>query len=238
MRVDRAPTGASDEHGVTLVELLITMSIMGVVMAMAGAGLISMSRASKTNTDRSLVNANLRLAMERVARDARAANPIDVQCTPAVTPCSPLPVITYDTQIAFSVFCNPGISSDCPASGLRAVVYRVANNVFEYSYDGSSFRPLLTPDPDASAVAKAQNAVVNTASEPVFTYIKADGSELKTKDDPATPGDDTQLPEKFRDCTRAVRIHLKVVTENGQSANPADLSTTVNLRNYNEVSNC
>ncbi|HUQ40452.1 MAG TPA: type II secretion system protein [Acidimicrobiales bacterium] len=211
-----------DQRGLTMVELLITMSLMGVVMAMAGAGLINMSKAAKTNQDRSESNAAIRLALERIARDVRAANPIDVQT----------PVSLYDSQIKFSVFCNPATSADCPASGLRLVTYRVLNNALEYSYNGGAFRSLLKPDAATGPLTSRQFAVVNVAAEPVFTYLKSNLAPLITQ------GTDAALPEKFRDCAQTIRIRLRVITENGNTRTPAELRTVVALRNFNEVSNC
>jgi prepilin-type N-terminal cleavage/methylation domain-containing protein len=212
-------SGLTDESGFTMVELIITMAVMSVFIAMAGVSLINMSKAARTTDNRSTVNDAARQALEAVSRNVRAANPIDAQD----------PVTLYATGMSFEVYCSsPGVGS-CPATSLRKLDYRVANNVLSVSTNGGAYQQILGPIAQTAipgfTVAQRQYAIVNSATEPVFTFFKRDGS---------TPISSQQ----FHDCTKYVTIRLKVITETGNTKTPADLSTTVTLRNYNEVSNC
>lgn len=212
---------ADDEAGFNVLELLIVMALLGIVMSLVAVSLINVTGASRSTEERSFADTQLRNAVEQVARDIRAANPIDAQT----------PVSLYDTQIAFEIFCTGG--AGCGANQLRQVVYRVVSNRLEVSRGGAAFVPILEPSATSGLpVTSRQYAVVNPASEPVFTYLREDGTALETG------GADPDPPERFRDCTRAVRIHLKMITEPGNTRAPADLTTTVTLRNFNEVSAC
>lgn len=213
----------------TMVELAITMGILSLVLAMAGVSLISMSRAARTTENRSAANDATRQALEQMSRNVRAANPIDVLGT----------VEEYATTMSFEVFCTPISVGTCPNSGLRKLVYAVSGNALTESINGGTagdldgpgnngrFRQVLGPIPQSAgfAVSERQYAIVNSPTEPVFTYFKRDGNP------PATP-------QQYHDCTKYVTVRLKVITETLNTRTPADLSTTVTLRNYNEVSNC
>ena len=218
---ERFRVRADDEAGFNVLELLIVMALLGVVMSLVGAGFINMTQATRSTEERSRADTELRNAVEALARDIRAANPIDVQT----------PVSLYDTQISFEIYCaTPG--GTCTADNLRQKVYRVVSNRLEVSVAGGAFRQVLGPSLTSGLpITSRQFAIVNSAAEPVFTYLKADGTAI------ATGGADPAPPQRFRDCTRAVRIHLKMISEPG-NPRPMDLTTTVTLRNFNEVSAC
>ena len=222
------------EGGFTLVELLIVMALLAVVMSLAATGLFSINDATRSSEEKSFADTRLRETIEMMARDIRASNPIDVQTVPqpcTSPPCPQAPVSVYDRQISFEVFCTP-VGGTCGSDNLRQIVYRVVSSRLELS-EGGAFRTVLGPSATSSLpVAARQFAIVNTASEPVFTYLRDDGSVL------ATGGLSPAPAERFRDCTQAVRIHLRMITEPGNTRAPADLTTTVTLRNFNEVTGC
>ena len=229
--------GREKDAGFTVLELLIVMGLLAVVMSLVGASLISMTQTTRSTEERSFADTELRNAVEQMARDIRAANPIDVQtCTesvhvPVLVPSCTTEVVIYEKQISFEIFCTTGAT--CGTDNLRQVVYRVVSNRLEVSRGGAAFQTLLGPSEGSSLpVAMRQFAIVNSESEPVFTYLRADRTELATEGANAAP------EERFRDCTRAVRIHLKMITEPGNTRAPADLTTTVALRNFNEVTGC
>lgn len=213
----------AQEQGFTVLELLIVMAILGVVLALAAVGLTNLTGATRAAEEKAFADTRLRESVEALARDIRAANPIDVQS----------PVSLYDNQITFKVFCSPAGAGTCSASSLRQITYRLTANRLEVSRGGGAFVTLLGPAETGSLpVAARQFALVNSSSQPVFTYIRADGTPLPTGGVSPAPA------ERFRDCTKAVRIHLRMITEPGNVQAPADLETTVTLRNFNEVSGC
>jgi ribosomal protein S12 len=72
--------------------------------------------------------------------------------------------------------------------------------------------------------------VVNTASQPIFTYYTKKGTQLSTTGGtPATT---------FRNCTKTVKIHLVVMADPRRPDSAINLVTHVDLRNSNEVTNC
>jgi len=223
------------EEGFTLLELLIVMALLSVVMSLAMAGLFSINEATRSSEEKSFADTRLRQVVEELARSIRASNPIDVQTIPqpcGTPPCPQAPVSLYDTQISFQVYCTP-VGGTCTSRRLRQLVYRVVSNRLEVSQGGGAFRTLLGPDGTSSLPVPAQQfAIVNAASEPVFTYLRDDGTPL------ATGGASPAPSERFRDCTQAVRIHLRMITEPDNTRVPADLTTTVTLRNFNEVTGC
>jgi prepilin-type N-terminal cleavage/methylation domain-containing protein len=73
-----------EEGGFSLVELLVVLVILGVVLAMAGSTLVSMTRAG--NRGQALVDneQNANFALNALARDLRAANPLLAPSSSAV----------------------------------------------------------------------------------------------------------------------------------------------------------
>ena len=232
----RSALDREGESGFTVLELLIVMGLLSVVMTLVGASLISMTQTTRSTEERSFADTELRNAVEQMSRDIRAANPIDEQTcvaathVPSLVPSCSTDVIIYDRQISFEVYCTEG--AGC-IDNLRQVVYRVTSNRLEVSRGGAAFEVLLGPSTTSGLpITQRQFAIINSATEPVFTYLKSDRTAL------ATQGGTPASGERFRDCTRAVRIHLKMITEPGNVRAPADLTTTVALRNFNEVTGC
>lgn len=206
------------DDGFTVAELIMVVGLLGIVLAMVYANMDVFLRISGRTDNRSIAVADTRTALERVTRQIRAANPIDPLADPTV----------YGRTIAFSVYCStPGVQG-CGADNLRQVVYELDGNELVETV-GTSTSTILGPDGPAGIPAgQRRGAVVNTAAQPVFRYYDSEGAPL----DPVT-----DLATTFRDCTRSVEIHLVVVSE-PQSSDRVDLSTRVDLRNFNEVAGC
>lgn len=76
--------GARDEGGFTLVELMVVLSILGVVMAICFNVLISVTENEALQQARIQNQEEGRVTMTRLARDIRSANPMFGQATSAV----------------------------------------------------------------------------------------------------------------------------------------------------------
>lgn len=212
MRTSSAPR---DERGVTVIEMVVAMGVLLIFGAVAFSGLFGVNRATKSTQDKSQTLTEARQALETILRDLRAANPIDYRNVAA----------EYNTQVSFTVSCDtPGVGS-CPANGQRAIAYRVVNFGIDRAVNGT-WRTLLRP---AAPSATARGAVVNAATQPVFTYRSASGTVIN----PAVAGGTT-----FRDCTETVDVVLRVIDRAGNTTRPVVLSGRVTLRNYHEVSGC
>ena len=108
------------EHGYSLVELLVTLSILGLIMGGLTSVFVSGSSAEKRLNDRFRAQSNARVAIDRLRRELRSgcgtgtANPDLV-------------------QFAFSTNCAGGVVTPtvtwCTAgSGNRYALYRVASS--------------------------------------------------------------------------------------------------------------
>ncbi|HVM07068.1 MAG TPA: hypothetical protein VM345_01275 [Acidimicrobiales bacterium] len=161
-----------------------------------------------------------RLALETMARDLRAANPID-----AIAPEEH--ARKYKTEVSFSVYCADNGVASC-VNNLRPVTYRLVGNRFErVTREGTQI--LVGPSGPAGLAPDQQvGAVINPATESVFRYFKRPGTEVSTDLDTS--------PNQFRDCVKTVEISL-MVRASKQGA-PTRLTTRVDLRNWNEVSGC
>lgn len=232
MRTSRRPQGpvgrlrrhARGEGGFTLLELVGVVAIMGIFGIVIAESLQAFTRTTAATENKNQALADVRLATENIARDLRAANPID-----AVQ--APLTVASYANRISFTVYCATVGDNGCSSGHLRKVTYEVTGNALVQTV-GARSRKLLLPSPAMTGVPVAQRpgAVLNTAAQPVFTYYTQKGTPLPTTGGtPATT---------FRNCTKTVRIHLVVMAEANRPATSVNLITSVDLRNSNEVTNC
>lgn len=209
------------DEGFTLIELLVTTLLVGIVTLVLFSTSDALSRIAATTQTRSASLADARTAIERVARDLRAANPIDAITSGATS--------QYDSTISFSVYCKSG-TAGC-AGNLRPTSYSVAASSLTQTTPSGTTRLVGPVETTTLATTLRRGAIVNAPNEPIFTYFRRDGSAISTTaaGPPAT---------YFRDCTKAVKIHLVVRSQANQPNQVIDLVTTVNLRNYNEVNPC
>lgn len=198
------------------------MGLMSLVAGVAVSGLNNVVTNTRRVEDRTFAVADARRALELIIRDTRAANPID-----PVTD-----VADYDTTIAFSIHCaTPGVQG-CGSDNLRPITYQVRANALEHVADGVTTMRLGPQGPAGLPVTLQQGAILNTASEPVFTYHDAVGNRLETQ------GDGAVATTTIQNCARSVEVRLIVRAASGEEAATVDLTTTVDLRNYHEVSQC
>ena len=213
-----------DESGMSLLELAMVVVIMSVFGMAVAQGLQSFTSTTTATQRKTFALGDVRNATEAIARDLRAANPIEA--LPAATPVS-----TYDNRVSFTVYCATVGDNGCTAKNARQVVYELSGNTLTQTV-GLRTRELLLPDPGMTSLAADQRpgAVLNTAAQPVFTYYTKSGTVLSTSGGTAST--------TFRNCTKTVKIHLVVMAEPRRADTAINLSTHVDLRNSNEVTNC
>lgn len=209
------------EGGFTVVELGVVVLFMGIILAALYPSLDSYIRTTTATEVKAQVLADTRRAVETIARDLRAANPIDELAS----------MTDYDNSVRFSVYCStPGVGT-CSSARLRQVEYRRVGNSLERIVNGGAPLTILGPTGPSSLPAAEQfGAVVNV--EPVFRFLKEDGQVLATSGAAAPPS-----AVQFRNCAKSVEINLLVRTARTGEQN-ATLLTQVNLRNWNEVTGC
>lgn len=204
----------ADERGITTVEMITVVMFLAIFTFAIFTSLDSFTKTTAATQDKTSTLGEVRGAVETIARDLRAANPIDEY-----------PIGEYSTKAQFSVYCSAAGVSNCDTDNLRPVTYRVVDHKLEQIIGTQAPRTLLGPTGASTLPANLRRgAVVNSASEPVFTYYDKFGVAF----DPATAA-----PRTIHDCTRSVEIHLKVLSEHRNTANPINFVTRVDLRNFN-----
>jgi prepilin-type N-terminal cleavage/methylation domain-containing protein len=72
--LSRARRKASDEHGYTLLEMIIATAVLGLAVTVLGSVLISVQTSVGQETDRSINNDQAKLAVEQLDREIRSGN--------------------------------------------------------------------------------------------------------------------------------------------------------------------
>jgi Tfp pilus assembly protein PilX len=213
-----------DERGSSLAEMVIVIGLLTIIGTMIAQSMLSAVRATTSGNDRSFTLSDTRTALERVERDIRAANPIEVAAS----------VSDYDTSISFSIYCvNAGVGS-CGTNNLRLVTWSVdAVNHRLQRAEGGVVGYELGPDGTSGyAVDKQRGAVVNPATTPVFKYYDAKGALMPTS------GAGALAPEQFRHCAKEVVVTLVANAVTGAAPSTIQLSTSATIRNFYLVSGC
>jgi type II secretory pathway pseudopilin PulG len=219
LHVDRL----TEQRGTSMVDLLVAMLLFALVGSAALAGYTSISGTNRRIDDRTIALVEARQAVELMIRDLRAADPIDPLS-------SGQPVSTYDGSIAFKVYCaTPGVNG-CTANRLRQLRYTFQDNGMQ-RVAGSSVTFIGPSGPTGLPRSQQRSAVVNGATQPVFTYYDARGAKLDTT------GVGLAV-SSFNLCARRVQVHLVVQAEAGNPSSRVHLRTTVDLRNHHEVTQC
>lgn len=136
------------QKGFTLMELVLSMAILGIVAVTAGMLIYQGTRSFEALSDQKEVTQMANLALERVSRELKL-----MKCTPSGNSCAPsatdVPVMTA-TELRF-------INSGYEGRGLRL--------------DGTSL--MLR---DGAGAADPEYALAAGVSSLVFGYSKSDGS--------------------------------------------------------------
>lgn len=152
------------ESGFTLVELLVVLVIMGVVGGVVTSAIMTSMRSASATSARIQATQELEIAMQRMTRDIRAADPLELS-----------PSGDFANEVGARV--SRGGSS-------KSVMYYLAA-------DGSELHARTVQLDDTGAEVSGTPsrqlvAQVDNGGTPVFTYLDASGRELSCVPDCVT----------------------------------------------------
>jgi prepilin-type N-terminal cleavage/methylation domain-containing protein len=225
-------SGSADKrggrHGISLIELLVSMTILGIVTTLLIMGWTSLQRSYANSVGTNNAQAEVRDAVSRMSREIRDAQPASLTTPPS----SPFTLATANEIAFYSAFNNPGQRADGSGTGV------LRRTRFYLDTSGSAAQKTLYWQRDTNASGSFDSSdrkivlardVVNTgvpstgSPTPIFTYGYRDGSgDFTTATSIATA-----------DLARiiSVQIHLIVDANLARTPTPADLQITVRPRN-------
>ena len=212
----------SGDAGFSMVELMVVVLLMSAIMFILYSSTDSFLKINDVTQGRSFSLASARTALERAAKEVRAANPIKLQS----------PVSSYDNRITFDVYCSQAGVGSCNSLNLRPVAFEFIASEFRQTVVTNTVVVVGPEGPPGVPVEEQRGAVVNPSSRPVFRYYDRHGAQIATSGGAAAAG------TRFRDCTRRVKIDLVVVSENRRPNSTIQLTTDVDLRNFHRISTC
>lgn len=193
--------------GFTLVELVVTIAIGGIVAAALFAFLASGQETARSRESQAEAQAALRLAVDRFARDARQA----------VTPDGEAPAIAalHGSQVIMYVDPRRGAEAVVP----RPLLVRYALSSDRLTREEAEPRGATAPfSYGAYGPAETLAEPVVAAGRPVFTGLTRTGAPLS-----APVADPSQVA--------VIRIDLSVAQQTGLAEGAARVATDVALRN-------
>ena len=150
-----------DDDGVTLVELLISMAIFSLIIAMTYSVLITIQRQTKDTTARADTVADARLALQQIDRQVRSGNvlysPANETGTTGCTATTVAPSLTANAGNCMRIYTQANGDQRC-------VQWQVTGGVLR----SRSWSPTWTTDGLVTDWGVVAHNTVNTSTEPPF----------------------------------------------------------------------
>jgi len=158
----RCEVRAGQDEGFTLVELLVSIVLLGVVGAVVTAGIVTAMKTTRQDELRGDGSAKLRIAVERVSQDVRAADPLRIalpqglvvdedrrgKCVRSSYQVAAGLLQTQRTTYDSVATCAANPVTTLPAGGWTTLLTQVdAASTFIYYNDNSSFGTPVVPTP-------------------------------------------------------------------------------------------
>lgn len=237
----------SSQAGMTLIELLISMIILGIVSTMLITGWINLQRASAFTVKDNNARADARDGLSRMTTELRDAQPQSLPTTTASPTATPMPDPTWSIYTVagpwevdfYSAYNTPGAGADGTGTGkLRLTRFYLdqsgstAQKTLYWQRDTDNNGTIAAPGagcPDRTFVVAhnvVNTSIPSTASPTaIFTYGYRDtvsGQYLTTDNSDGT-----------LDLTTVISVQIRLITDVNLSHAPKyiDLSTTVRPRN-------
>jgi prepilin-type N-terminal cleavage/methylation domain-containing protein len=171
------------EDGFTLIELVVVLAILGVVLAVAAGGLLSIQQGAERTSSMVTEEQAASGALSLMARDIRSAHSVGF---PSSTANAADEVVLYENQ---------------PSGGGTTPVEWLYQPPTPPATVGTLSRIVLTQTLTPSATEVVLPDVANGAN-PVFTYYNLQGTSMSTT---ASGADQT-----LQNCTTAIGVELVV----------------------------
>ena len=143
-----SPRPAGDD-GLTLVELLVTILLLGIIGTLGIGAAVSTQRASDTNRTVNDLNEEARLSLTRLSRELREAERI----VAVTNPTGPGYNATQDTSVTFEVDFNGNGVIEPTAADPERLTY-----VWDASEASSSSRRRRSPTPSSPATSRSSSS--------------------------------------------------------------------------------
>lgn len=201
---------AHRDDGFTLVELLVTMSILAVVMMVITSATIFLQRSINETDQRFDDLAQARLAMDAGSKWVRSA----ITAQPFTQP------FTVAQRSQVTLLANIGVAGGTPPQRVELAVVDggLRERVWQGTIDSNGDWQQAAAAPRVRVIARGV-----TSAEP-FTFETADGTDI-------TPADDTPLTAAERDTVRRVGIAITVQQQPNVDIPASELRNTVALPN-------
>jgi prepilin-type N-terminal cleavage/methylation domain-containing protein len=232
----RRATSMPRQQGITLVELLVGMLILGIVSTMLITGWVNLQRSSAFAVESNDTRGDARDALARVANELRDAQPVSLP-TGSPTP-SYVPDLLTEAQpmsaTFYSVFNEPGAGADVGGSGARRLTRIWLDTTDRTLYWRRDTNESGTIDPGDRTMVLAHNVmngeipdatvVPNTPYTALFRYAYRDtgGSTVWTDNAPGS-----------LDLATIMATRARVILDANLSRppEPVDATTTILPRN-------
>lgn len=232
------------QAGITLIELLVAMIILGVVSTMLITGWINLQRASAFTIQDNNARAEARDGLSRMTVELRDAQPTTLPTSTASPTATPMPSPTWDVYTVagpwevdfYSAYNQPGASSDGSGTGALKLTRIYLDT------SGSAPQKTLYWQRDTDGVAgwtsgdrkfvlaknvvnqNIPNPTASTSYTAIFTYGYRDsvsGAYLTTDNQSGS-----------LDLTQVISVQIRLITDVNLAHTPKyiDLSTTVRPR--------
>jgi prepilin-type N-terminal cleavage/methylation domain-containing protein len=160
-----------DDGGFTLVELLVVIVLIGIVGAVTTTGLVQSMRASQRAQDRTAAFNELEIAMERLTRELRAADPIiSISPTDVIVrverggTCQLHRYTHTGTEVRY------GTASGCTATTTSATT-RIVEDVQNTTPTGAVFRYLTQAQAAQASLPEAHQSTVTDVEDVAAIWI-------------------------------------------------------------------
>jgi prepilin-type N-terminal cleavage/methylation domain-containing protein len=237
--------GRRGQAGLTLIELLVSMIILGVISTMLIVGWVNLQRASATALRTNNARATVRDAMSRISSELRGAQPTALPTAspsptlpPSITAASPMEVrfnSAFNSQGANSegsgvgallftrIWLDTSTVPPAPWNPQCRTLYWQRDMNGDGSFSGAGDKSVvLARNVANNMIADALNGTAYTA---VFRYGYRD-----SVDDPVQWTDNT---DSSLDLSTVVAVSVRLIINKKMGGAPSyvDLTTTVRLRN-------